>query len=315
VLGPNPATPPDDVGPLLVAPAARIGRICLGRRCLVELPAGIEIGAHVRIDAQREAGELAQQREGARDAIPREAVDQHGRDPHPLERRGRPAEQLGVLFLQRPSGGLDPEVADVAGAVAAPTVRDPEREACAERISYSGNSSPAGIVSMVSTRMRSSPAARTTSASSSRKPISVTSPQMLKATAASSARFCLSGRLASDLDGKSHLLMPAARRAGDEPARFGGRGPVDAPGVRRDDVRPRFDIAGVDLLGKLGRLVQGPRSPQFADVVLPRKTEPLELGAGHTVQEDGVAVAPEPLEPQVRGRGARQDADILGRAL
>ena len=110
----------------LVAPAERELGVGLGADRVVEAPALAGQVAEVRVDAERQLGEVAQPRDDAGHVIDRQAVDQQRLDAHLLEAPRGAAEEVAL--------GRAPVLAvDAAHAVAAAAVREPHGQARLEQ--------------------------------------------------------------------------------------------------------------------------------------------------------------------------------------
>ena len=116
----RPAAAADDLR-ALGAPAERELRV-LGRPdVVVEAPLGAGEVPEVRVDAERQLGEVAQPRQHPGHVVDREAVDQERADAHLLEAPGRAAEEVAL--------GRAPVLPeDAAHAVPAAPEGEPDRE-------------------------------------------------------------------------------------------------------------------------------------------------------------------------------------------
>ena len=125
VRGRRAAAASDDLGALL-APACRELRVLPRPDALVESPAPVGEVAEVRVDAEREIGEVAEPGQHPGDVVRRQAVDEQRADTQILEPPGRPAEEIAF--------GPAPVLAvDTAHAVAAASERQPHGNARLER--------------------------------------------------------------------------------------------------------------------------------------------------------------------------------------
>ena len=224
VLRRRAAAPADDARPLLVAPAQSIGEEGPRRRGVVELPAGVDPGA--RGSGRRRAADECGAEAGA--ACPgcglgRQAVHEDGGDPHALEALRRQPEQLASA--RRLGWRPDADVAQVGRAGRRPAVGDPERQAGREELGVLGELEiDSGIVSSVSTRIRSGSASAIASASWGTNAASTGSRKRLNATAQASARPSLARRLPGERDPEAGSLLPARAVRIDQPAPLRPRG-------------------------------------------------------------------------------------------
>ena len=126
MLGRDAAAAADDLRALL-APLERERGVRLGVDPLVEAPEVAREVAEVRVDAERQLGEVAQPADHAGHVIDGQAVDQQRADAHLLEPPCGAAEEIAL--------GRPPVLAvDAADAVAAAAERDPDGEAQLEEL-------------------------------------------------------------------------------------------------------------------------------------------------------------------------------------
>ena len=130
----RPATSADDLC-ALIAPLERELGVLLGPDALVEAPTGIREVPEVRVDTEREVGEVAEPRQHRFDVLGRKAVDQERRDAELLE-LGRGATEE-VAFGATPVLAVDP-----ADAVPAAAEAQPHRQARVERDLDRGHGQP-----------------------------------------------------------------------------------------------------------------------------------------------------------------------------
>ena len=245
--------------PMICAPSARQCDGHLGVLVAVdgpvEAPAVGRVVAEVRIDAERQVGEVPQPREHPGHVVGRQAVDEQRPDPDLLEVVGGAAELVALRAA--------PVLAEhAAHAVAAAAEADPDGDPARARAPRRRRtSSPSRTSVIVSSRTRSggsSSNARGSSSSISLRASLSTSPLMLNASAASP--------VAAGLARSPRAPTRRPRRAmsiqctGVENAARARRSssPVQPPRVRRDHV-----AAGVEVArgGRRGPRRAGGRAP------------------------------------------------------
>ena len=120
VLGTDAAAAADQLGALLAPLERELGVLGAADARLVP-PAGGRQVAEVRVDAEREVGEVPQPREHPGDVVGRHAVDRQRADAHLLEAARRAAERVAL--------GAAPMLAvDAADAVPAAAEAEPHRQ-------------------------------------------------------------------------------------------------------------------------------------------------------------------------------------------
>jgi hypothetical protein len=306
VVRPDTAAASDDLRPF-GAPGGGEVRVLLRAGAGVEGPARLREVAEVRIDAEREVGEVAQPREDPRHVVRRDAVDEQGRDAHRLETPGHPSEEVAL----GPAPVLPEHAADPVQAAAK---AQPDRDA---RLEHGLDGRDGDLLADERHRLQEDEVRRVLGEDALQEPQALELVRVVDVPVQAEGE----GALARAPGLRDRLAADANAAPGElEPVRGGhvrpGRGLVvhgreDAPGVRRDDVAADLGVPAVDVEDGLGGVVERPGSP--GAVVAEGaggRVEPRELGRRAAVEDDAALAGEQLLDAQV-GRPRRGSPPVV----
>ena len=296
VIGRDAAAAADDAR-TLVAPAERELRVGLGPDRLVELPARPGQMAEVRVDAERQLGEVAQPRDDSRHVVDGQAVDQQGIDAHLLEAPGRAAEE--VALRRAPVLPVD-----AAHAVAAAPVGEPDRQPGLEQqLDHLERGRVAdqreGLEQQHVGRVVREHACEQLDRLATARRVDFLGDR--EGDGAVLFAPGLRRGLARELDAEARDVDPVARLAVGEPRALLGLGRREnRPGGGGEDVAARGEVTAMHVEHGLGRLVERAGAPHL--LIRVAAGEALDLGLDTAVENHALLGAEQRLDVAVAGR-------------
>ena len=283
----------------LLAPGGGQLRVLLAADALVGGPAGLGVVAEVRVDAERQVGEVAQPGEHPVHVVRRDAVDEQGAHAHLLEAAGGAPEQV-------PLGAAPVLPEDTAEAVTAAAEAEPHGQPGGER----GLDGGEGLVADQGHRLEQEQVGRLL-LEGAREQLEALEPLGAVHVAVEAERDRavvrapeLGGGVAGEPDPAAGQLHPVGGRRAGRPALAVHR-LLDAPGVRRDHVAADLGVRAVHAGHRARRVEQRPRAPEgLVALVGPRDLELPQLGRDPAVEDHALVTGQELLDAAVGGRAA-----------